>query len=176
MDLFLWTTLPLHLEYRLILFWCPWDAFSLRLQCLWPYLGMCHGVVGVCSRCGRFLIRTIAQCVGRDRGIEVLWNTWQPELEIVRHITPDLGAFEKALEGPFLILSNWYRLCYRRWTPRSSRGILVAIIDESQRTISLGLRVVNLTSGGRQRYKRTRLSEAELWGMPAADGWSRGRR
>jgi hypothetical protein len=34
MDLFPWATLFLHLEYRLILFWFPWDAFSLRPQCL----------------------------------------------------------------------------------------------------------------------------------------------
>ena len=101
----------------------------------------------------------------------------QFELEIVRHIIPDPGAFEEALEGLFLILSNRYRLCCRRRTPRSSRGMLVAIIDQNRRTsvIGLGLRVVNLRSSSRQRHKGARLSEAELWGVPAADGWSRGR-
>jgi hypothetical protein len=52
----------------------------------------------------------------------------------------------------------------------------VAFIDEIRQmiVISLGLRVVNLRSGGRQRYKGAMLSEPELWGMLAADGWSRG--
>jgi hypothetical protein len=35
--------------------------------------------------------------------------------------------------------------------------MLVAIIDESRRTISLGLRVVNLTSGGRQRLQEDKV-------------------
>jgi hypothetical protein len=35
---------------------------------------------------------------------------WQFELEIVRHIISDPGAFEEALEGPLLILSNWLSL------------------------------------------------------------------
>jgi len=54
----------------------------------------------------------------------------------------------------------------------------VAIIDGGRRTsvLSLGPRVVNLRCGGRQRHKGARLSEAELWGVSAAGGWSRGRR
>jgi hypothetical protein len=44
----------------------------------------------------------------------------------------------------------------------------VVIINKSQQTISLGLRVVNLTSSAQQCYKR-RLSEAELWSITAAD-------
>jgi hypothetical protein len=63
--------------------------------------------------------------------MKVFRYRWQFVLKIVRYIIPDLGAFEEALERPFLILSNWYRLCCRRRTPRSSRGILVAIVDES---------------------------------------------
>jgi hypothetical protein len=39
--------------------------------------------------------------------------------------------------------------------------------------ISLGLRVVNLRSGARQCHIGAMLSEPELWGMLAADGWSR---
>jgi hypothetical protein len=56
--------------------------------------------------------------------------------------------------------------------------MVVAISDESRRTsiISLGLRVVNLRCGGRQRFKGARLSEAELCGVPVADGFRRGRR
>jgi hypothetical protein len=48
----------------------------------------------------------------------------------------------------------------------------VAFIDEIREmtVISLGLRVVNLRSSGRQRHKGTVLSEPELWGMLAADG------
>src|SRR6266536_1740832 len=90
-------------------------------------------------------------------------DRWQFELKIVRHIIPDLGAFEKALEGPFLILSNWYRLCSGRGTPRSSRGMVLAIIDEGRRTsvIILRLRVVNLRSGGRRRPDAERPSEVE---------------
>jgi hypothetical protein len=42
--------------------------------------------------------------------------------------------------------------------------------------ISLELRVANLSSGGRQRRERLRLSGPELWDLPAAGGWSRGRR
>jgi hypothetical protein len=37
-------------------------------------------------------------------------DRWQFELKIIRHIIPDLDAFEEALEGPLLILSNWYCL------------------------------------------------------------------
>jgi len=36
--------------------------------------------------------------------------------------------------------------------------------------IRLGLRVVNLRCGGGQYHKGLRLSEAELWAMPAAGG------
>jgi hypothetical protein len=56
--------------------------------------------------------------------------------------------------------------------------MVVAIIDEGRRTsvISLGLRVVNLRCGGRWRLEWARLSEVELWGVPAVGGWSRGRR
>ncbi len=54
----------------------------------------------------------------------------------------------------------------------------MAFIDESRQmiVISLGLRIVNLRCGGRQRHKGARLSELELWRVPAAGGWSRGRR
>jgi len=54
----------------------------------------------------------------------------------------------------------------------------VAFIDEIRQmsVISLGLRVVNLRSGGRQRHKGAMLSEPELWGLLAADGWSRSKR
>jgi hypothetical protein len=54
----------------------------------------------------------------------------------------------------------------------------VATIDEGRRTsvIYLRLRVVNLRCGGRQRHKGARLSDVELWGVPLAGGWSRGRR
>lgn len=56
--------------------------------------------------------------------------------------------------------------------------MVAAIIDEGRRTsvISLGLLVVNLRCGGRQRHKGARLSEVELWGVPVAGGWSRGKR
>jgi hypothetical protein len=61
------------------------------------YLGMCSSVViGV-------------QCFGINRKVKVSRDQWQFEFKIVRRLTPDLGAFEKALEGPLLILSNWYR-------------------------------------------------------------------
>jgi hypothetical protein len=82
-------------------------------------------------------------------------------------------TFEETLKGPFLILSDWYHLCYRRRAPRSSRGMLVAIINEGRRTsgISLGLRVVNLKSGGRRRHKGARPSN----GMFAAEGRSCGK-
>jgi hypothetical protein len=62
--------------------------------------------------------------------MKVFRDRWQFELEIVRHIIPDLGAFKKTLEGPFLILSKWYRLCCGRGTSRSSRGMVVLVIDE----------------------------------------------
>jgi hypothetical protein len=54
----------------------------------------------------------------------------------------------------------------------------MAFIDESRQmtVISLGLCIVNLRCGGRQRHKGARLSELELWRVPAAGGWSRGRR
>jgi len=55
--------------------------------------------------------------------VKVSRDRWQFELKIVRRLTPDLGGFEKALEGPFPILSKWYRLRCRRRTPRSSRAI-----------------------------------------------------
>lgn len=53
----------------------------------------------------------------------------------------------------------------------------MAFIDEGRRmsVINLELRVVNLRCGSRQRHKGARLSEGELWGVPAAGGWSRGR-
>jgi hypothetical protein len=75
--------------------------------------------------------------------MKVFRDRWQFELKIVRHITPILVRFRQNLEGQFLILSNWYRLCCRTRVPRSSPGMLVAIIDESRPTsiISLGLRV-----------------------------------
>jgi hypothetical protein len=60
--------------------------------------------------------------------MKVLRNRRQYELEIERHIIPDLGAFEKALERLFLILSNWHCLCCRR-IPRTSRSMSVAFID-----------------------------------------------
>jgi hypothetical protein len=40
----------------------------------------------------------------------MLRNSWQLELEIIRYIVPDLGAFEKTLKGLFLIFSDWYRI------------------------------------------------------------------
>jgi hypothetical protein len=54
----------------------------------------------------------------------------------------------------------------------------VALIDEIRQmtVISSRLRVVNLRSGDRQRHNGAMLSEPELWGMLAADGWSCGRR
>ncbi|KAH9205382.1 hypothetical protein DL95DRAFT_397672, partial [Leptodontidium sp. 2 PMI_412] len=62
-------------------------------------------------------------------------DRWQFELKIVRHITPILVRLRQNLEG--------YRLCCRTRVPKSSPGMLVAIIDESRptSTISLGLRV-----------------------------------
>lgn len=53
----------------------------------------------------------------------------------------------------------------------------MAFIDEGRQTsvINLGLRVANLRYGGRQRRNGARLSEAELWGVPLAGGWSRGK-
>jgi hypothetical protein len=50
--------------------------------------------------------------------------------------------------------------------------MLVTIIDKSQRTsvISLRLCIVNLRSGGQQHYKVARLSKAKLWDILAADG------
>ena len=38
--------------------------------------------------------------------MELLQDIWQLELEIVRGLIPDLGAFEETLEGPLLILRN----------------------------------------------------------------------
>ena len=99
--------------------------------------------------------------------MEVFRDRWQLELKIVRHIIPDLGVFEEALVEPFLILSNWYRLWCCRWASRSSRRIVVAIMDEGRQmsVIGLGLRVVNLRYGSRQRRMGAKLSEAELWGV-----------
>jgi hypothetical protein len=56
--------------------------------------------------------------------------------------------------------------------------MVVAIIDKDRRTsvISLGLRVVNLRYSDRWRLEWARLFEMELWGVPAVDNWSRGRR
>ena len=93
----------------------------------------------------------------------MLWNTWQLELEIVRYIIPDLGPFEETLEGPFLILSDWRR----RGTPRSLRGILVAIIDEGRRTsvISPGLRLMTSLLA-RQRTGQWNGFRTRLGGSP----------
>jgi hypothetical protein len=56
--------------------------------------------------------------------------------------------------------------------------MVVATIDEGRWTsvISLRLRILNLRRGGRQRRNRGGLSDVELWGVPSAGGWSRGRR
>ena len=77
MDLFPWaTTLLPHLAYRLILFWCPSDVFSLTLWYCWVHLRMCYNVVRGCSLCGRLLVGTYAQCFGKDREMEVLRDMW----------------------------------------------------------------------------------------------------
>jgi hypothetical protein len=85
--------------------------------------------------------------------VKVFRDRWQFELKIIRHIIPDPGASEEALEGQFLVLSKWYRLCSCRRIPTSSRGIVLAIIDEGRRppVIILRLRLVNFRSGGRRR-------------------------
>jgi hypothetical protein len=67
---------------------------------------MCHSAVRGSNLCGRPLTRTNAQRLGRDWEVEVLWDTWQLELEIIRCLIPDLGSFEETLEGPLLILRN----------------------------------------------------------------------
>ena len=38
----------------------------------------------------------------------MLRERWRFELKIVRNTIPDPGAFEEAMEGPFVILGNWY--------------------------------------------------------------------
>jgi len=110
---------------------------------------MCGSIVINRSLCWGLLARADFQYCGINRQMKVFRDRWQFELKIVRHITPILVRLRQNLEGQFLILSNWYRLCCRTRVPRSSPGMLVAIIDESRPTsiISLGLRVVNLRCG-----------------------------
>lgn len=78
----------LHLEYCLVLFWFPWDAFSL------------------CSLCGCLLISMHTQRFGRDREMEVLRDMWLLELEIINRLLHNPGAFKETLERPFLILRD----------------------------------------------------------------------
>ena len=87
MDLFPRGTPLLHLGYRLVLFWFPWDAFSL------------------CSL-RRCLISMHTQRFGRDREMEVLQGMWQLGLEIINRLLPNPGAFKETLERPFLILHD----------------------------------------------------------------------
>ena len=93
----------------------------------------------------------------------MFWDTWQLELKIIRRLVPDLSAFEESLEGPLLILSNWYRLCRSGGTPRRSLSIVLFVIDQGRAisAISLGLCVINLEAGGRMRHEGARLTEVE---------------
>ncbi|KAG9231511.1 hypothetical protein BJ875DRAFT_444017 [Amylocarpus encephaloides] len=71
---------------------------------------------------------------------------------------PNTYAFEEALEGPLLILSNWSCFSYCRRTPRSLRGIVLLVIDQGRgiSVTNLRLRAVNLELNGRGRPKGTR--------------------
>ena len=68
----------------------------------------------------------------------LLRDMWQLELEIVRCPIPDLGAFEEALEGAFLILSKWYCFSGNRGIGRMRIALVPSARDERQR-----MRVIN---------------------------------
>jgi hypothetical protein len=89
---------------------------------------------------------------------------------------PHLEQFYILLFCPWNLALLWLQRCLMYLGMCSS--VVVAFIDEGRRmsVINLGLRVVDLRCGGRQRHKGARLSEAELWGLPGAGGWCRGRR
>ena len=91
-----------HLEHCGILFRCPRNTLYPRTNRGGMHLGICASVVRGYSLCGRLLVRTHAQ----GFGMEVLLDMWQLELEIIRYLISNLGAFEETLERPFLILSN----------------------------------------------------------------------
>jgi hypothetical protein len=75
MDLFPRTAVLLpHLEYRRILFWCPWGVLYLRPHRCEMHLRMYASVMRGYSFCGRLLIRTHAQRFGEGREMEVLRN------------------------------------------------------------------------------------------------------
>jgi hypothetical protein len=69
--------------------------------------------------------------------MKVLRNRRQYELEIERHIIPDLGAFEKSLERLFLILSNWSVI---------SLGLRMAFVAAGRGSSSPVLQVLLLSS------------------------------
>jgi hypothetical protein len=73
------------------------------------YLRMCSSVVIGRNLCWRLLVGKDIQCLGINREVKLFRDRWQFELKIIRHIIPDPDALEEALEGPLLILSNWYR-------------------------------------------------------------------
>jgi hypothetical protein len=151
-DDFLWTTIVLYLEQRYILFYCLFSLFSTpfpRFQRCLIYLAIGSSLVIGRNLCRDLPTRTDVQYLRINRKVKVFRDRWQFELKIVRHIIPDPGAFKEALKGSLLILSDWYRLCCRKGTPRSSWGIwwLLLIKVDEHSVISLGLRVVNLRSG-----------------------------
>jgi hypothetical protein len=91
---------------------------------------MYHSAVRGSNLCGRPLIRTNAQRLGRDWEVEVLWDTWQLELEIIHCLIPDPGAFEETLEGPLSILCNWCRLYRNGGTSRGAWSMVVVVVHE----------------------------------------------
>lgn len=93
----------------------------------------------------------------------MLRDTWKFELEIVCYIIPDPGAFEKAMEGPFLIFGNKYCPHCRKRALRSPRGIALLAINQGRETsmISLALHVVNLEAGCQRRQEGASTSKVE---------------
>ena len=136
-DVFPRTAFIPHLEQLYIVFY-PWKLALLWLQRCLVYLRMFSSVV------------IDIQCARINREVKLFRDRWQFELKIVHHINPDLGAFEETLNGPLLILGNWYHFWWRRRIPRSPWSI-VLLVDEGRRTsvIILRLRLVNLNSRGR---------------------------
>lgn len=51
----------------------------------------------------------------------------QLELEIIYYLIPNLGTFQEASKGLFLVLYKQYRLHYNGGTPRNSQRIVIII-------------------------------------------------
>jgi hypothetical protein len=57
------------------------------------HLGIYASAMKGCNLCRCLLIRTHAQRFGKSRDVELFWDTWQLELEIIYRLVPNLGAF-----------------------------------------------------------------------------------